>query len=169
MKILLLLAAAGLLYILQDLIYKTFWDKNLSVSIHFQDKAVLEGEQATLTEVIENRKLLPLAYLNVKFQVSRNLVFQNMENTSVSDFNYKNDVFSVLFHQRIRRTLVFSCQKRGYYEITQSDIISSNLLMTSEYISTLNQNTYLYVYPRYLNIDCLDVPFRKMIGTMTSR
>ena len=48
MKILLLLAAAGLLYILQDLIYKTFWDKNLSVSIHFQDKAVLEGEQATL-------------------------------------------------------------------------------------------------------------------------
>ena len=58
MKILLLLAAAGLLYILQDLIYKTFWDKNLSVSIHFQDKAVLEGEQATLTEVIENRKLL---------------------------------------------------------------------------------------------------------------
>lgn len=53
MKILLLLAAAGLLYILQDLIYKTFWDKNLSVSIHFQDKAVLEGEQATLTEVID--------------------------------------------------------------------------------------------------------------------
>ena len=94
MKILLLLAAAGLLYILQDLIYKTFLGtKNLSVSIHFQDKAVLEGEQATLTEVIENRKLLPLAYLNVKFQVSRNLVFQNMENTSVSDFNYKNDVF----------------------------------------------------------------------------
>ena len=118
MKILLLLAAAGLLYILQDLIYKTFWDKNLSVSIHFQDKAVLEGEQATLTEVIENRKLLPLAYLNVKFQVSRNLVF---------------------------------------------------LLMTSEYIGTLDQNTYLYVYPKYLNIDCLDVPFRKMIGTMTSR
>ena len=62
MKILLLLAAAGLLYILQDLIYKTFWDKNLSVSIHFQDKAVLEGEQATLTEVIENRKLLPLSF-----------------------------------------------------------------------------------------------------------
>ena len=64
MKILLLLAAAGLLYILQDLIYKTFWDKNLSVSIHFQDKAVLEGEQATLTEVIENRKLLPLALMS---------------------------------------------------------------------------------------------------------
>ena len=86
MKILLLLAAAGLLYILQDLIYKTFWDKNLSVSIHFQDKAVLEGEQATLTEVIENRKLLPLAYLNVKFQVSRNLVFQNMENCFTREY-----------------------------------------------------------------------------------
>ena len=105
MKILFLLAAAGLLYILQDLIYKTFWDKNLSVSIHFQDKAVLEGEQATLTEVIENRKLLPLAYLNVKFQVSRNLVFQNMENTSVSDFNYKNDVFLFCFTREYEERL----------------------------------------------------------------
>lgn len=169
MKILLLLAAAGLLYLLQDFIYRNWWDKKLSVSIHFQDKAVLEGEEATLTEVIENRKLLPLTYLNVKFQVSRNLVFHNMENTSVSDFNYKSDVFSVLFHQRIKRKLVFSCQKRGYYEITQSDIISSNLLMTSEYVGTLPQSTYLYVYPRYLNIDRLDVPFKKMIGTMTSR
>ena len=169
MKLLLLLAAAGLLYLLQDWIYRNLWDKKLSVSIHFQDKAVLEGEEASLTEIIENRKLLPLTYLNVKFQVSRNLVFHNMENTSVSDFNYKSDIFSVLFHQRIRRKLVFSCQKRGYYEIRQSDIISSNLLMTSEYVNTLSQNTYLYVYPRYINIDRLDVPFKKMIGTMTSR
>ena len=76
MKILLLLAAAGLLYILQDLIYKTFWDKNLSVSIHFQDKAVLEGEQATLTEVIENRKLLPLPTLTSSFRSAAILYFK---------------------------------------------------------------------------------------------
>ena len=83
MKILLLLAAAGLLYILQDLIYKTFWDKNLSVSIHFQDKAVLEGEQATLTEVIETESFFRLPTLTLSFRSGRNLVFQNMENTSV--------------------------------------------------------------------------------------
>ena len=169
MKIILLIAAAGLLYLLQDYVYRYLWNRKLSVSIHFQDKAVLEGEEASLTEVIENRKFLPLTYLNVKFQVSRNLIFHNMENTSVSDFNYKNDIFSVLFNQRIKRKLVFSCQKRGYYEINQCDLISSNILMTSEYVSTLAQNTYLYVYPRYINIDRLDVPFKKMIGTMTSR
>lgn len=169
MKILLLLAAAGLLYLLQDALYRRLWDKRLSVTIRFQDKAVLEGEEAELTEVIENRKLLPLAYLNVKFQVSRYLVFKNMENTSVSDFNYKSDIFSVLFHQRITRKLAFTCCKRGYYEITQADLISGNLLMTSEFVDTLPQRTYLYVYPRYVNIDRLEVPFQKMIGTLTSR
>ena len=94
MKILLLLAAAGLLYIFAGFDLQNFLGQKSLCLNPLSRQGGSRSEQATLTEVIENRKLLPLAYLNVKFQVSRNLVFQNMENTSVSDFNYKNDVFS---------------------------------------------------------------------------
>ena len=116
-KLIVMLAVAGVLFQVQRYIYGKYWKTGLSVKIDFQDKAVLEGEEARMTEVIENRKLLPLSFLNVKIQISRNLVFSNMENTSVSDFTYKSDVFTALSHQRITRHLVFSCRKRGYIKI----------------------------------------------------
>ena len=168
-KLIVMLAVAGVLFQVQRYIYGKYWKTGLSVKIDFQDKAVLEGEEARMTEVIENRKLLPLSFLNVKIQISRNLVFSNMENTSVSDFTYKSDVFTALSHQRITRHLVFSCRKRGYYEITSTDIISSDLLMTCELVDHVPQNTWLYVYPRYVDISALDVPYRKMIGSTVTR
>ncbi|MBQ8639595.1 MAG: DUF58 domain-containing protein [Lachnospiraceae bacterium] len=169
MEILLLIAGAGLIYWLQNALYKKYWAKNLSVSIHFQEKPVLEGEDAHLTEVIENRKILPLSYLNVKFKISRYLEFENMENTSTSDWIYKNDIFSVLFHQRITRNLTFHCRKRGYYTINQADIVSANLLMTNGFVQALPQDTHIYVYPRAIDLGRLDVPFKKMMGSLVSK
>ena len=169
MKMIVMLAIAGILFILQREIYARFWNKNLNVDIRFQDKAVLEGEEARMTEVIENRKLLPLAYLNVKIQISRNLLFSSMENTTVSDYTYKSDVFTALPHQRITRHLVFSCRKRGYYEINSTDIIASDLLMTRDLAAHVPQHTWLYVYPRYIDISSLEVPFKKMVGTVITR
>ena len=81
MKMIVMLAVAGLLFMLQRYIYARYWKQGLSVRISFQDKAVLEGEEARMTEVIENRKLLPLAYLNVKIQISRNLLFESRQKT----------------------------------------------------------------------------------------
>ena len=169
MKLVLLLLGAFLLFFLQRYIYQTYWKKQLTVSIRFQEQPVFEGESACLTEIIENRKLLPLIHLNVKFQISRYLQFQNMENTTVSDQTYRSDIFSVLFFQRITRTLQFHCQKRGYYEIKQADCISSDLLMTNSLVTILPVQTFLYVYPKSIDISSLEVPFRKMIGSITSR
>lgn len=169
MKLVLLLLGAFLLFFLQKYIYRTYWDKQLTVSIRFQDRPVFEGESAFLTEIIENRKLLPLVHLNVKFQISRYLKFQIMENTTISDQTYRSDIFSILFFQRITRTLQFHCQKRGYYEIKQADLISSDLLMTNSLVTVLPVQTFLYVYPKAIDISALEVPFRKMIGSITSR
>ena len=93
MKLVLLLLGAFLLFFLQKYIYQTYWKKQLTVSIRFQERPVFEGESACLTEIIENRKLLPLIHLNVKFQIGRYLQFQNMENTTVSDQTYRSDIF----------------------------------------------------------------------------
>lgn len=169
MELLLLLAGAGLVYLLQSFLYQKYWSSRLSVSIRFQDKPVLEGETALLTEVIENRKLLPLSYLHVKFRISRFLEFESMENASISDWTYKNDIFSVLFHQRITRTLPFHCRKRGYYTIDQADLVSANLLLTNSYVEIRPQQTSFYVYPRDISLDRLDVPFQRMMGSLTSR
>ncbi|MGI6106698.1 MAG: DUF58 domain-containing protein [Lachnospiraceae bacterium] len=169
MEFFLILAGAGIVFLLERFVCSRFWDKGLSVSVRFPEKPAEEGDEAVLTEVIENRKILPLPWLNVKFRISRNLRFSTMENTSTSDWNYKSDVFSILSGQRITRRLTFGCGKRGYYTIGQADCISADLLMTSTMVRTYAQHTHFYVYPKAADISSLDIPFRRMIGTVTAR
>ena len=78
----------------------------------------MEGEECELCERVENRKLLPLPALKVKFQVSRELQFEDEEGvSSVTDQYYRNDVLSVRPFMRHVRRLRFRCKKRGYYWI----------------------------------------------------
>ena len=125
MSILLVFAmCAGALYLLQLLLYRKFWSKGLTVEIRFAQEEAVAGQEAVLTEVITNRKWLPIPILHIKFQINRNLRFLSMNNAQVSDLIYKNDMFSLLFYQRITRTLPFRCERRGYYTIRQADAVS---------------------------------------------
>ena len=49
-------------------IYQKRWNIELNTIVLFEQQQVNEGETVTLVERIENRKLLPLSTLTVKFQ-----------------------------------------------------------------------------------------------------
>ena len=103
------------LVMLQLLIYKKLWDKNLKVSVFFQQSGISEGEKGEIVEVIENKKRLPLAMLKVKFQTSRNLGFSDDIGSKTTDQYYRNDIFQINAGEKITRTLKFTGNKRGYY------------------------------------------------------
>lgn len=169
MTLIYLLIAAAVLYAIEQTLYKRLWAKGLSASIRFQKEPVTEGETAELYEVVTNNKLLPLPVLNVKFLFHRNLSFSLMENTNVSDNCYRNDIFSLLWHQRITRTLKILCSRRGYYTIRQMDLVATELFMVKRLLKNTEQDTELYVYPSGVDERRLDVPFRKIMGVITSR
>lgn len=169
MTLIVVLLAAALLYGAEQTLYRHLWDKGLSASIMFQKEAVTEGNTAELYEVVINQKLLPLPILHVKFQFHRNLSFSLMENTSVSDNCYRNDIFSLLSNQKITRTLTLQCGKRGFYTITQMDLVATDLLMVSHLLMHTQQYTQLYVYPAQIDDRRLEVPFQKIMGVITSR
>lgn len=169
MTLIIVLLIATLLYVAEQILYKHWWAKGLSASIMFQKDAVTEGDTAELYEVVTNQKLLPLPILNVKFQLHRNLSFSLMENTSVSDNCYRNDIFSLLSNQKITRTLTLRCHKRGFYTITQMDLVATDLLMASHLLMHTEQYTQLYVYPGQIDDRRLEVPFRKIMGVITNR
>lgn len=169
MTLIVLLIVAALLYLAELYLYRHLWSKGLSASVSFQKDAVTEGDTAELYEVVVNKKLLPLPILNVKFQFHRNLSFSLMENTNVSDNCYRNDIFSLLSNQKITRTLSIRCSKRGFYTITQMDLVATDLLMTSHLLMHTSQYTQLYVYPALIDDRRLEVPFRKIMGVITSR
>lgn len=169
MTILLLIVGAGLIFWLQNKIYQRYWETGLEADIRFQAHPAVEGETAELTETVTNRKLLPLPALTVKFQFQRNLRFENMENASVSDRCYRSDVFSVLFYQKVVRTLNILCEKRGYYTIENMDLIATNLLMTNELVTAKEQFTQLYVYPRTIATKQLALLSRRITGEAVRR
>ncbi len=169
MTIFLLLLGAALIYLVQDRLYARRWSQGLGVSIRFPKQVVVEGETASLVEVITNAKRLPLPILHVKFQISRNLRFGGDDNTSVSDLSYRHDIFSILFYQKITRTLEFQCTKRGFYAIDQANLVATNLFLTRSMVSSVKQNAYMYVYPRTVSTESIDLPFKKAMGTLLSK
>lgn len=169
MSIFLLLLGAVLVQLAAEFFYRKHWTKGLDVKVEFQEQPVFAGEEAVLSETIENRKWLLLPMVQAAFRVNRNLLFGDAENTSVSDFTYKRDIFSVMSYQKIRREIPFVAGKRGYYEIDRADVLTRGLLLNRDLYLTRLCNTHLYVYPKPLPASAVDVPFKKIMGQVQTR
>lgn len=169
MTVIFLIAGAFLAVWLLEKIYQKNWSNGLTVSIKFQSEPVFEGNKASLTETIENRSWLFMPVLQVGFRVDRNLKFPEEENAAVSDKLYERDIFSVMFYQKITREIRFETAKRGYYVIDRADLMTKTLLATGELYENAELFTYLYVYPRLIGVDSLEVIFRRMMGEITAQ
>lgn len=155
---------AFLLFLVELLVYKLFWDKNLKVSMFFKQDGISEGEYGEILEVIENRKRLPLNMLKVKFQTSRNLGFLDDIGSKTTDQYYRNDVFQVGAEEKITRTLRFQGKKRGYYRINNIDLVASDLFFMNEFVKSMSTEQYLYVYPRVFKSEVFRLSLQKLNG-----
>lgn len=164
MKILGISIVACVLVLLQWLVYKKLWDRNLYVSVFFQQSGVVEGEEGEVIEIIENRKRLPLTMLKVKFQTSRFLGFIDAIGSKTTDQYYRNDVFQVSGGERITRRLRFRANKRGYYHIKNIDLVATDLFFLSEHMKNMTTEHYLYVYPKILRCDVFRRSLQKLNG-----
>ncbi len=169
MNLVMALLGAVLLYKLQSFLYLKLWNKGLIVNLRFSKEAAIEGEEISLIETISNRKLLPLPILQVKFMTTRSFIFEDTNNSAVSDNYYRNDMTSVMMYQRLIKTLTFECSKRGYYTINRIDTVCSNLFLTHEHVKTYDLNIQLYVYPRPIEIMKLEATLSKIIGSILSK
>ncbi len=139
---------AYLLFVIQQQIYKRLWNRNLKVQVRFASTRMFQGDTGEMLEVVENRKLLPLQVLKVKFRTDRNLVFLDKDSSKVTDYFYRNDIFQVGGGEKITRTLTFKAQKRGYYKVLGIDLVSNDLFLTTEMLESRHEECYLYVYPK---------------------
>ncbi len=145
----LLLAGAGIFYLLQHLIYKKYWKTGLDIAVDFESHSAYEGDTSYLREEITNDKRLPLPALEVNLAMDRSLLFSGeaKENANVTDQSYRRDIFSLFTRQKVIRRLPFLCEKRGYYEITNADVIGYDFFFHNSYHQSQALKTALYVYP----------------------
>lgn len=155
-----------LLTFLWGLYYAAHWNKNLTVTLKFQQNFVYAGEQAQLTEQIENRKKLMLPVLEASFHIDKALSFLDCENTNVSDYIYKRDIFALLGQQRITRKLPLHCPKRGYYQISQSHLTAFSMLHGKRFSIECPADTALYVYAARTNVSDILVSCERLMGNV---
>lgn len=148
MNLIVALVIASLVYIVQKRLYAKWWNRNLDVTISFEDTCVREGDASALTEVIYNGKFLPLPVFHVKFSTDRSFRFADTENTVVTDSYYRNDVFSVLGYRKITRRLPFQTGKRGLYGIPSLNMTARDFFMTTNFAYSRKSDAWLYVLPK---------------------
>ncbi len=153
-----------LLYVLQTKIYEKFWDKHLKATIYFAEKELTEGETGGIIEIVENRKRLPLTMLKVKFQTSKHLEFEDNPGSNTTDRYYRNDIFQLGGGEKVTRRLSFQARKRGYYNIQNIDLVSTDLFMQSTLVKSTTTACYLYVYPRVYHSGEFTLSLQKLNG-----
>ena len=127
----LLLMGVGGFCILQQILYKKYWNRKLGIVARFETHAVYEGDTAFLREEITNDKLLPLPVLEVNLAVDRALKFSGeaKENANVTDQSYRRDIFSLFARQKVIRRLPFVCGKRGRQMLSDMTFSSAKAFM----------------------------------------
>lgn len=155
-----------LLSFLWNLYYAAHWRKNLAVTLNFVQNFVYAGEQAELTEQIENRKKLVLPVLEVSFHIDKSLTFLDCENTNISDHTYKRDIFALLGNQRITRKLTLCCSKRGYYQINKSHLTTFSMLHRRRFSADCPAGTALYVYAARTDVSNILVSCERLMGNI---
>lgn len=164
--ILYFLLAVGLVTALWNLYYKYFWAKSITVRLRFETDALYAGEETKLYEVIENRGAMPVPVLEVGFHTRKELDFAGEDNTNVSDYIYKRDIFAVLGRQKITREIPLKCTRRGHYEIREAELATHSLLYRKRLGKELESNAAIYVYPRMANVSDIMPLCERMLGTL---
>ncbi len=169
MKLVVILVTVFAIWLIQNYFWKQFWARNLTVSLEFLSKAVIEGDTAQIRETITNNKILPLPILHVKFEMGRELVFVESNNSKITDQNYRSDIFSCMPWQKIIRTLDIRCTKRGYYTIKSADLVSYDLFMSSHFATSVPEDTAIYVYPSMADPIRLNLPLEDLLGQILAK
>lgn len=169
MQLIIALVIATIIYIVQQRVYSRLWNKNLHVRIDFRDEYVECGEKSMLTEVVNNAKFLPLPVFHVKFSVTRDFLFDDLENAVVTDNYHRNDAFSVMGNQKITRRLEFVAKRRGFYSINSFNIIARDFFVTKNFAANIDNQSDIYVFPYKIKNSEFDVICNTLMGDIESK
>ena len=166
--IIILILLSGLCLFALSRFYQKTWDKNLSFRLDFDSQAVYAGEKAGLSEVIENRKKLPVPFLEIGFRIQKGILLPDAENVLTSDYVYKRDLFSLLGMESITRHYTAECPRRGCYSFSQMVMNCRSLLFRYTYTKELQCDKNLYVYAARTDVSDILPALESMFGEFES-
>jgi len=150
--------------IAQGVVYHMLALRGLTFSCVMAHNRIFEGESNELTEIIENKKMLPLLWMKVETRFSDTLLFTKNDNTQVAAEVFHRSVLTVPPLCRIKRVYRFVSTKRGYYPLGSATVTTGDLLGFANKTLSYVPEAGLHVYPVPLEKSALSLPARTFIG-----
>ncbi len=151
---------------LQEKLYEKYIFAGLELKREFDQHGAFPGDIVDYKLSVTNKKLLPLTWLCLEERIPLQLELQEDDLTEpYSEISYLHRlIYSILPYQRVNRRYKIKCLKRGYYELRDASITSTNLLGTKTYTEELERTAAIAVYPSIRELSDSFIPVNTMMG-----
>lgn len=146
------------------------WLRYCLHALHFEhelsEKRALFGETITFSCMIENAKLLPLPWLEIADTIPGALIFRGRQLRTQLSSNRAmlESLFSLRWYERITRHYTVQCRARGVHTFGPTIIRSGDLFGFGERHETIENRSYLIVYPLIMPLSSFQIPARYPFG-----
>lgn len=155
----------AILMLLAILLVITIWNRycfrKLNVLRKFTQNNLFPGEETQYIIEIENRKILPMLWLEVSDQVTKGVEFRNsalLGNRIGSPYNTFTDIFSLKWYEKVTRKYHVQPTRRGYFTFGKSQYRTADLFGLFVKTSMGTDKIHLLVYPHILPMDRFGLP-----------
>lgn len=134
-------------------------------------KKTLEiGEEFFITTIVENKKILPVTFLQIVEQLPSIVEYKfKTEKFITKDFLYHTMTFFLLPFQRIKRRYVATCKSRGRYIFGEISLFGGDFIGVNVSTKTFNFNQDIVVLPKKINVEKSLIPHGNYNGDMSVR
>jgi len=129
------------------------------------EQRAFPGEEVELTVRVSNRKLLPLAWLEINDELPLQLPALNLASGELFEGTLKNSI-SLLWYRRANWRYRLRCTKRGYYALGPATLHSGDIFGFYPRSADSAEINHLIVYPQIFPLAGLDLPPRQPLGEM---
>jgi len=132
---------------------------------------VLEiGEDVFIEIVVENRKILPVTFLQVIEELPSIFEYKfKVDRVKTKDFLYHTITFFLLPYQRIKRKYLATCNKRGRYIFGNIEIRGGDFLGLNVKTKALNYIQDIVVLPKRADLEKDIIPYGSYSGDISVR
>lgn len=169
MSVFVVLLTLGLLCAVYGAVLRRYGLKGLTCERTFSRRAVFEGEEAELVEVIGNDRPMFVPWLRVESRISRNLQLNRQAAPDDSGYVYHQSLFTLMPYQRITRRHRVRFLKRGAYNIGNASLTAGDVAGLFQCSREQRMDVPVVVYPRLLDERELPEPLSRLLGEYAVR
>lgn len=160
-------------FLLAVVSFAWLWSRSVLVNVSYQRRFhhthAFPGETTEVEIIVENRKLLPVTWLQISdgwpanFGPTRTEVFT--EDSGDPTHGQVLNAYSLRWNERVRRRYELQAKKRGFYEIGPANLYSGDPYSLFERMaSNKSRDDFLVVFPSLIPLEELGWPLDDPLG-----